>query len=90
MTRNLDKRLELLFPVSTPRLRRRLIQTLRTYFDDNVKAWQLQADGTYQRVRQGSQDIRAQEVLYQRAVEEAHDLGQARTRFKPLKKPEEG
>ncbi len=90
MTRNLDKRLELLFPVSTPRLRRRLIQTMRTYFDDNVKAWQLQPDGTYQRVRKGSRDIRAQEVLYQRAVEEAHDLGQARTRFKPLKKPEQG
>ena len=47
MQRNLSKRLELLFPVSDPGHRRRLIDALETYFADNVKAWRLQSDGTY-------------------------------------------
>ena len=50
MRRNLSKRLELLFPVLDPGHRRRLIDALETYFADNVKAWRLLSDGTYQRV----------------------------------------
>ena len=47
MRRNLSKRLELLFPVIDPNRRRRLIEALKVYFADNVKAWRLSSDGTY-------------------------------------------
>ena len=64
MRRNLSKRLELLFPVTDPSHRRRLIDALRTYFDDNVKAWRLSSDGTLPAGRpQGSAGPRPAEVL---------------------------
>ena len=50
MQRNLSKRLELLFPVVDPKHRRRLIEALEVYFADNVKAWRLLSDGTYEKV----------------------------------------
>ncbi len=64
MQRNLSKRLEILFPVIDPNHRRRLIDALETYFADNVKAWRLLTDGTYERVaRKGRQIRAAAEVL---------------------------
>ena len=50
MTRNLSKRLEILFPIADVNLRRRLIDLLSTCFADNVKARRLLPDGTYQPV----------------------------------------
>ena len=61
MQRNLSKRLELLFPVIDPNHRRRLIDALETYFADNVKAWRLREDGTYERVAQKGPRVRAQQ-----------------------------
>jgi polyphosphate kinase len=90
MTRNLDKRLELLFPVSAPTLRRRLVQALRIYFSDNVKARRLGPDGRYDPVPVRGEPVRAQAVFYQQAVDRAENPGEARTRFTPLKRPEEG
>ena len=49
MPRNLDRRIELLVPVEDPPCKPRLIEILQTYFDDNVKARHLQADGSYTR-----------------------------------------
>src|SRR6185503_8091149 len=46
MPRNLDRRIELLVPVEDPPLKSRLIDILETYFEDNVKARQLQPDGS--------------------------------------------
>ena len=64
MQRNLSKRLELLFPVIDPNHRRRLIDALETYFADNVKAWRLLRDGTYERVApQGPAGPRPADVL---------------------------
>jgi polyphosphate kinase len=52
MPRNLDRRVEILFPVSQPRLVRYLRdEVLQVYLADNVKARVLKPDGTYQRVR---------------------------------------
>ena len=51
MPRNLDRRVEILFPVQQPRLVRQLRDdVLGIYLADNVKARRLQADGTYSRV----------------------------------------
>ena len=52
MPRNLDRRVEVLFPVENPKLIRQLRdQVLAVYLADNVKAREMQADGTYVRVK---------------------------------------
>ncbi|MFN8176320.1 MAG: polyphosphate kinase 1 [bacterium] len=47
MPRNLDRRVELMFPVLAAPLKDRLRNMLRQYLKDNTRAWQLQSDGTY-------------------------------------------
>ncbi len=50
MPRNLHKRIEACFPVTTPALRDKLISDgLLTYLDDNAQTWHLQQDGQYLR-----------------------------------------
>ncbi len=52
MPRNLDRRVEVLFPVENSRLIRRLRdQILAIYLADNVKARLMQPDGSYVRKR---------------------------------------
>jgi len=67
MGRNLDKRIELMFPIEGAEHKARILDVLNVMFDDNVKARRLQADGTYDRKpRLGDQPaIRAQAVLQQ-------------------------
>ncbi len=89
MRRNLDRRVELLFPVRDTGIVRRIRDILDTFFADNVKAWELQADGTYARAAGGSKRIRAQEAFHEEAVEAAHGSGAAPLRFRPLTRPEE-
>jgi polyphosphate kinase len=51
MPRNLDRRVEVVFPVEDQKLIRRVKkEILATYMADNVKARRLQSDGTYVRV----------------------------------------
>ncbi|NLX98489.1 MAG: polyphosphate kinase 1 [Rhodopirellula sp.] len=87
MRRNLDNRLEIIFPVTSPNLRRRLIEILNTYFADNVKARRLGADGTYERVTHKGPRVRAQEKFYKEAVEAARAAEQSTIRFQPLTRP---
>jgi polyphosphate kinase len=52
MTRNLDRRVEVIAPVTDPSLRRYLKDVaLDAYLRDNTKARELQPDGSYMRVR---------------------------------------
>jgi polyphosphate kinase len=52
MTRNLDRRVEVIAPVTDPSLRRYLKDVaLDAYLRDNVKAREMQPDGSYVRVR---------------------------------------
>ena len=70
MPRNLDRRIELLFPVRGARVpRRRCSHALDAMFQDNVKARRLQADGSYKRRRpaKGEEPFRAQIELYREA-----------------------
>ena len=51
MSRNMLRRIELAWPVRDPALRRRVIEEcLSLYLDDSQDAWQLGADGRYQRI----------------------------------------
>jgi polyphosphate kinase len=65
MTRNLDRRVELLFPVEHAVHKQSVKAALDAMFRDNVKARRLRADGTYKRVSraQGEAPFRVQQVL---------------------------
>ena len=49
MTRNLDRRMELMFPVESAENRARVVHALRMMFRDTVKGRWLRADGSYER-----------------------------------------
>jgi len=68
MPRNLDRRVEIMFPIEDPGLRRETKDLLALYFKDNVKSWRLQPDGSYTRIQAESEPpFRAQESLWRRA-----------------------
>jgi polyphosphate kinase len=73
MTRNFDKRIELLFPVERPEHKAKVLHALRAMFKDNVKARQLDADGTYHRrvPSAGEPPYRVQQVLQEEAQRSA-------------------
>jgi polyphosphate kinase len=89
MKRNLDRRLELLFPVKDARIRRRLVAMLKTYFKDNVKAWELLSDGRYRRVPRKGTAVRAQEAFYEDAVTAVRSAAHVAHQFRPLTRPKE-
>jgi polyphosphate kinase len=88
MGRNLDRRLEMLFPVQDAALRRRLVGILETFFQDNVKARRLRPDGTYEPVPRDGPAVRAQELFYREAVQAARSARESGVRFRPLVRPE--
>jgi polyphosphate kinase len=49
MMRNLDKRVELMFPVESPVLKEQVLSVLRAMFRDTVKSRWLESDGVYRR-----------------------------------------
>ncbi len=85
MPRNLDRRVEILFPVDRPELKEKLLHILQCQLDDNSKASVLQGDGTYQRPeRRRRKPCNSQEQFCAEAAEEARaaageDAGATRT-----------
>lgn len=72
MPRNLDKRVEILFPVESERLKMEVIHILQIQLEDNVKAHILQSDGSYEKVdRRGKVKMNSQEYFCEEAVERA-------------------
>ena len=69
MTRNLEKRVELMIPIEETALKRRLVRILDAFFQDNTQASRLMPDGTSQRIvrTKGQKAFRAQEYFYQQA-----------------------
>lgn len=65
MPRNLDRRVESLFPVEQEDLTERLKQILHIQLRDTVKARNMQPDGSYKRIdRRGKPYVSTQECLY--------------------------
>ncbi len=90
MTRNLDKRLEILFPIKNTALQRRLRGILDTFFADNVKAWRLRSDGVYEKVQHRGEAVQAQAEFHRQALQAARSVRRVRGRFQPLKNPAAG
>ncbi len=91
MTRNLDRRIELMFPVESVENRARVVHALRMMFRDTVKARWLRPDGTYERrgPASGEPPFRVQNHLQ---AEARRTAALARERagvvFKPGRSPE--
>ena len=78
MPRNLERRVEILFPVMDPALEKKLQHILDCQLKDTLKAHLLKPDGTYERVdRRGKELFCAQDAFCQEAVME----GKTRERF---------
>lgn len=90
MTRNLEYRLEILFPILSQPLRKRILHALNLYLADNQKSRQLNPDGSWtkRKVERNREKIRAQEILHQEAVEAADSLSGIPVQYVPLQRPE--
>ncbi len=86
MPRNLDRRVELVFPVVEPALRARLGHILDVLFADNVKARELRSDGMLVKRARGRRPIRAQEIFWDEAHARTEGRGEGdRSAFVPLR-----
>src|SRR5262245_10192559 len=56
MRRNLYNRVEVVFPVMDKALQKRIMRMLATYLRDNQRSWEMQSDGTYERVQPGKDE----------------------------------
>ena len=73
MPRNLDKRVEILFPVLDERLKKEVKHILDIQLADNVKAHVMQADGSYGKIdKRGKTLLIAQDYFCEEAMERAH------------------
>ena len=69
MPRNLERRVEILFPVEDPGLREKLKHILQSQLRDNMKAHILQPDGNYEKVdKRGKELYCAQEAFCREAA----------------------
>ncbi|MCR5461328.1 MAG: RNA degradosome polyphosphate kinase [Acetatifactor sp.] len=90
MPRNLERRVEILFPIDQPRLKEELRHVLDVQLADTVKACILKPDGTYEKVDgRGKKAVLAQDVFCKEAAKNAKvakTAGESRT-FKPKMAP---
>lgn len=69
MPRNLDRRVEIVFPVLEEELKEKALHILRTELADNVKARIMQPDGHYEKAdRRGKAAVNSQEQFCREAV----------------------
>ena len=89
MNRNLDRRIELMFPILDKDAFDDVKSILDTYFADNTTAMELQSNGSWQPVVRGKKEVpvQAQAVLYEkyRELEEKKPKGEE-TRFEVRRK----
>ena len=75
MTRNLEKRVELMIPIETSKLKKRLIRILETCFKDNVQSYDILSDGSSSRIqrKKGAKHFRVQQHFYKEACKAASE-----------------
>ncbi len=89
MPRNLDKRVEIMFPVEDESLKQEVIHILDIQLADNVKAREMQDDGSYRRVIRGrAKRLCSQEYFCKEAIrvqQKRQKQASAKTTFEPLR-----
>jgi polyphosphate kinase len=92
MSRNLDRRVELLFPIEDERLMQRIGDMLQVFLSDTQKAKVMDRDGNYVKVDgRGKPVLNCQEFFYgeAKAAVANYDDGKKQKVFQPLSAPEE-
>lgn len=92
MPRNLDKRVEIVFPVEDEKIKKEVMHILQIQMEDNVKAHILQPDGSYEKIdKRGKTLICSQDYFCEEATRKAQVvLEPADTRvFRPAEPLEE-
>ena len=75
MPRNLDRRVELVFPIEEEDLKQRAFETLDTFLQDNTNARMMLPDTTYKHVdRRGKTAFSCQLTFYRRAQDRLKEL----------------
>ncbi len=76
MTRNLSKRVEVMTPINSKKIQKKLSNLLDIYWKDNTKSWLLQNDGTYlkREVENQDQQFSAQDYLLSKNNQKKNDL----------------
>lgn len=72
MSRNLDRRVEIMFPIEDEENRHRIKQDLDIYLSDNTKARILNNDGTYSRIicKVGEEKIDSQQLFQRKTLKQ--------------------
>ena len=74
MPRNLDKRVEIVFPVEDETCKTEVMEVLKIQLEDTLKAHLLQPDGSYEKVdRRGKAPLCAQDYFCEKAIREAKE-----------------
>ena len=93
MPRNLDRRVEIVFPVEAPDLKEKAKHILDVQLRDTLKAHCLLEDGTYRKVdRRGKEAVEAQKTFCEEAIaaaNESKEKGRKKRTFDPLFSPQE-
>ncbi len=75
MPRNLDRRVEIVFPVEDDAIKKKLAHILELEFADNVKAHLLQPDGTYEKPdKRGKIQVNSQLSFCEEEVEKTKEI----------------
>jgi polyphosphate kinase len=83
MSRNLERRVEIMFPVQDEKLRSELWETLNAYFQDNCQARVLDSGGAWTRLNpaSGEAPLRVQKELLSRAARDSDTPGPVKQEF---------
>lgn len=90
MPRNLNERVELLFPIESEHHKERIKGILSLYLEDSLKAHVMQTNGIYRRAQPKTNAVNAQTELYRQAIEAAFlPIVPLTKRLQPLYRREE-
>ena len=67
MPRNLERRVEILFPIEQGELKRKVYHILEMELKDNVKAHTLMPDGTYVKEKSKKEKVNSQDIFVKEA-----------------------
>jgi polyphosphate kinase len=83
MPRNLERRIEMMFPVQDERIREELVDGLNAYFRDNCQARVLDSDGAWKRLEPAQEEtpFRVQKEMLSRAAMESDGPGPVKQEF---------
>ncbi len=83
MPRNLDRRIELMFPILDNAAFKEIKHILDVYFESNINSYELQSDGSWTALKPKSGEAakRAQEILYNEYKARAEKSKAPKTRF---------